>query len=69
MKITLRSVLKIKYYILIILLTFPAVFPLLHSGLPPTHDGKYHVIRFYEFYKNLASGVLYPRWAPDLNNG
>lgn len=42
---------------------------LLHSGLPPTHDGEYHVIRFYEFDKALRDGNLYPRWAPDLNNG
>lgn len=46
-----------------------AGFALLHPGLPPTHDGEYHVIRFYEFDKVLRSGVLYPRWAPDLNNG
>lgn len=43
--------------------------PLLKKGLPPTHDGEYHVIRFYEFDKVLRSGVLYPRWAPDLNYG
>lgn len=42
---------------------------LLHEGLPPTHDGEYHVIRFYEFDKVLKEGDLYPRWAPDLNNG
>ncbi|MBI2442975.1 MAG: glycosyltransferase family 39 protein [Candidatus Levybacteria bacterium] len=53
----------------IVLFVLLATFPLLHKGFPPTHDGEYHVIRFYEFYKTLASGVLYPRWAEDLNNG
>src|SRR3989338_5683038 len=48
---------------------FFAGFALLNNGLPPTHDGEYHVIRFYEFYRMLSSGELYPRWAPDLNNG
>lgn len=46
-----------------------AGFPLLHPGLHPTHDGEYHVIRFYEFDKVLRDGDWYPRWAPDLNNG
>lgn len=53
----------------ILFLAFLAGFSLLHSGLPPTHDGEYHVIRFYEFDKIFRSGVLYPRWAPDLNYG
>lgn len=45
------------------------VLPLFHPGLHPTHDGEYHIIRFYEFDKTLRSGILYPRWAQDLNNG
>jgi len=43
--------------------------PLLHKGLPPTHDGEYHVVRFYEFDRALRDGNWYPRWAADLNNG
>ena len=46
-----------------------SVASLFSSGLPPTHDGEYHVVRFQQFYKVLESGVLYPRWAPDFNNG
>jgi uncharacterized membrane protein len=56
----------------IFLLLFATIFSgigLLHPGFPPTHDGEYHIIRFYEFDNVLRSGVLYPRWAPDLNNG
>ena len=45
------------------------VWPLFHPGLHPTHDGEYHVVRFYEFDTVLRSGVLYPRWAPDFNMG
>ena len=60
-----------KIFPIIIVTLFAAIagFPLLHKGLPPTHDGEYHVIRFYEFNKVLKDGNLYPRWAPDLNNG
>lgn len=53
----------------VLLASFIAGFPLLHWGLPPTHDGEYHVIRFYEFDKTLRSGDWYPRWAADFNNG
>ncbi len=55
--------------VVVCLFGFIAGFSLLHPGLPPTHDGEYHVIRFYEFDKVLREGDLYPRWAPDLNNG
>ncbi|MBI2031261.1 MAG: hypothetical protein HYT08_01465 [Candidatus Levybacteria bacterium] len=60
-----------KYLVWVLLIIFPLIggFPLLYSGLIPTHDGEYHIVRFYEFYKVLADGNLYPRWAPDLNFG
>lgn len=37
-------------------------------GFLPTHDGEYHLIRFYEFGRMLAAGHLFPRWAPGLNS-
>jgi len=46
-----------------------AGFFLLHPGLPPTHDGEYHVVRFYLFNESINDGSLYPRWATRLNNG
>jgi len=60
-----------KYLSLVIVVLFAIIsgFSLIHQGLPPTHDGEYHVIRFYEFDKALRDGNLYPRWAADLNNG
>lgn len=60
---------KILPIILVLVAAFFAGFALLHPGLPPTHDGEYHVIRFFEFNKTLLDGNFYPRWAPDLNNG
>lgn len=53
----------------IILLSLFSVRYLFLPGFPPTHDGEYHVIRFFEFYKTLQGGVIYPRWAMDLNYG
>jgi len=65
----MKYLIKFKYVFLVLIFAFIASYPLLFPGLFPTHDGEYHVIRFYEFDKVLRSGVLYPRWAPDLNNG
>lgn len=58
---------KCKIYLLVLFFSIPAIFSLFTPGLPPTHDGEYHVVRFYEFDKVLRSGVFYPVWAPDLN--
>jgi len=45
------------------------VWPLFTPGFIPTHDGEYHLIRFWQFHAMLSSGHLFPRWAPDLNGG
>lgn len=60
---------KTVYIVCLIILLLPGLISLLHPGLHPTHDGEYHVIRFYEFYKTLVGGDIYPRWASGLNNG
>lgn len=54
--------------IIVIFFAIIAGFSLLHGGLFPTHDGEYHVIRFYLFDEALRDGNLYPRWAGHLNN-
>ena len=63
-----KKVIVLLPYIIVLSFAFLAGFPLLKSGLPPTHDGEYHIIRFYEFDKVLRDGNIYPRFAPDLNN-
>lgn len=60
---------KISIALIIFLSCLVAGFSLLHPGLIPTHDGEYHIVRFYEFNKALIGGDVYPRWAADLNNG
>lgn len=64
----MKKVLYYKNFLLLFICILPAVLSLFHSGLPPTHDGEYHVIRFYEFDKAIRDGDWYPRWAMDLNN-
>lgn len=53
----------------LIFVSIAAVLPLLKPGFIPTHDGEYHLIRFYEFETMLRSGYWFPRWAPGLNSG
>lgn len=55
-----------------IVVIFLAIIPLLdlfHTGLPLTHDGMDHVARIANFYNSLSDGILFPRWAKNLNWG
>ncbi len=56
----------------LLLALIPAIFAsqwLFGARFIPTHDGEYHIIRFWQFYKMLSQGYVFPRWAPDLNSG
>ncbi len=55
--------------IIVVLFGIIAGFSLLHEGLIPTHDGEYHVVRFFLFNEAFNDGNLYPRWTNILNNG
>ncbi|EKD86798.1 MAG: hypothetical protein ACD_37C00140G0001, partial [uncultured bacterium] len=69
MKIKMELFLKYKYWFVVLAFGFLSVLGLFSPGLPPTHDGEYHVLRFQQFHKALSDGIIYPRWAPDFNNG
>lgn len=56
------------FLVIILLIVFYATLPLFGKGFIPTHDGEYHIIRFWQFAKMLSSGYLFPRWAPDINS-
>src|SRR3990172_3372539 len=43
-----------------------ALEPMFWPGIPNTHDLVHHLTRLVEFDSSIASGILYPRWAPDL---
>ena len=55
--------------VILILLALLASCPLLRPGFIPTHDGEYHLIRFWQFDKNIRAGNFFSRWAPDLDHG
>lgn len=55
-------------FVLLILAVLP-ILPLIHAGLPITHDGQDHVARIANFHQNLVEGNLIPRWAGNLNWG
>ena len=69
MKKVFKKVIQHSHILFLLFIVFLAVKPLLHPGLPPTHDGEYHLVRFYEFDQAIRDGDWYPRWAKDLNNG
>lgn len=56
-------------FIVALLPGFIAALPLFGHRFIPTHDGEYHIIRFWQFFRMLSEGIVFPRWAPDLNNG
>lgn len=58
-----------KWFLIAFLPALFAVRALFAPGFLPTHDGEYHLIRFYEFATMLSAGYLFPRWAPNLNSG
>lgn len=53
-------------YFLVLILTVPAVLPLLQPGYFASHDGLHHLYRLYDLDWAMRSGVLYPRWLPNL---
>lgn len=55
--------------ILIVFLACFALVDLLNSGMPKTHDGADHLARIANFYNVLSEGILFPRWAENLNWG
>ena len=69
MKIKLAPFMKYSFPLIAIIATLFASASLFSYGIHPTHDGEYHVLRFAQFNKVLSEGNLYPRWAPDFNNG
>jgi hypothetical protein len=53
----------------VVLLTVPALVPLLRVGFFQSHDGLIHVYRLAALDGAVRSGVLYPRWFPHFAFG
>lgn len=56
-------------FVIVVLSVLYVILPLLGKHFIPTHDGEFHFIRFAEFFRVIASGYPFPRWAPGLNSG
>ncbi|MBC7249149.1 MAG: glycosyltransferase family 39 protein [Anaerolineae bacterium] len=54
---------------LVLLLTLPAIHPLLRAELPRGGDTGLHLYRLVELDHCLRQGLLFPRWMPDLVYG
>ncbi|OGH04056.1 MAG: hypothetical protein A2W22_00320 [Candidatus Levybacteria bacterium RBG_16_35_11] len=61
---------KVKYLVLILImiLTIPTIWGLIHSGFFPSDDGNWMVIRFSAFYEALREGQFPVRFLVRLNN-
>ncbi|MEK7587217.1 MAG: hypothetical protein AAB457_00095 [Patescibacteria group bacterium] len=59
-----------KHYLLILAISaLPIASVFFTPDLPHTHDGPVHLARMAAYYKALAGGQIFPRWASDLNYG
>lgn len=58
-----------KGLLIVLIVSLIAIRYLFVPGFLPTHDGEYHLIRFYEFGRMIANGHFFPRWASGLNSG
>ncbi len=58
---------KILFPILVVVLAFPAVIALFHSGFFLTDDGNSMIIRFSAFYDAIRHGQFPVRFLPRLN--
>lgn len=54
---------------LVVVLSFPALRPLMEAGYPEGHDSLVHLFRLVEFHRLFSDGELYPRWFPDFALG
>lgn len=60
---------EILIFLLLLLVSFPAVRALLQPGGFTSHDLTHHVIRQISMDKLLSEGQFPPRWSGELNNG
>lgn len=56
-------------WVLLPLMVIPAMGPFLARGMPSSADGALHLLRLAILDHHLRSGVIYPRWVPELVQG
>ncbi|MCC6457400.1 MAG: hypothetical protein IT328_20765 [Caldilineaceae bacterium] len=57
------------YWLVLPLLTIPALWPLLADGLPARFDRGLHLMRLAWLDQHLRQGTLFPRWVPEMMLG
>lgn len=57
------------YLLLLILLLFPSIYSLFHTGFFVSDDGEWMIIRLSAFYETLKTGQIPVRFIERLNNG
>ena len=60
---------SVLYLLIVLLLTLPALWPLLRQGFFVSDDGLFHVYRVAALADAWSHGVLYPRLFPDFGFG
>jgi len=63
-----KTIIKHRILILILVLTIPALIPLLRSDYFHFSDEP-HIANLYQMVRAIASGQFPPRWAPDMSFG
>jgi hypothetical protein len=56
-------------YIVVFVLSLPVLWPLVGPAYLSSHDGLHHLYRLVDLDWCLRSGVLYPRWLPNMGFG
>ena len=66
----MRERLSLDHALLVLLLSVPALGPMLRSGYWwGAHDARHSVYFLFEFDRAVHDGVLWPRWSPDFAFG
>lgn len=63
-----KTIAKNRIYIVIIILTIPAILPLLKTSFYHFSDEP-HIADLYQMIRAIGSGQIPPRWAPDMSYG
>jgi hypothetical protein len=65
----LRTHLDRLQWLLLSLLTIPALWPLLTNGLPARADRALHLMRLAYLDQSIRQGMIFPRWVPEMMLG